>query len=144
MQRTPLKPTLFRPTPPKPAHRSSLLRMVALCWLLAGVTGMSGVSAQASDFPTLDRVVFVQECMRAHPGPGFEMTSKCVCVVDALAAQLSYDDFDTMNTVSKASTIAGERGASLRDAPSVADALQRYRRMQAHAEKGCFITPATR
>ena len=92
-----------------------------------------------NDFPTLDRVVYVQECMRAHPGPSYEMTSKCVCVLDSLAKDLSYDDFVTMNTVSKASTIAGERGGAIRDAPGLAEQLTRYRSMQAQAEKACFI-----
>ncbi len=92
----------------------------------------------------MDRVVYVQECMRAHSGPGYEMTSKCVCVVDAIAAQVSYDDFDTMYTVSKATSIAGERGGTIRDAPGMAEQLKRYRALQARAEKSCFISTAPR
>ena len=33
-------------------------------------------AAQAHDYPTADRVLYVQECMRQHPGPEFEMLSK--------------------------------------------------------------------
>jgi hypothetical protein len=135
------------PRPMRQGAGGRLCQRLACAWLLAAALGawpLAATASSAQDFPTLARVVYVQECMRAHPGPGFEMTSKCVCVVDALAAQLSYDDFDTMNTVSKATSIAGERGASLRDAPVLAEQLKRYRALQAQAEKGCFISGAPR
>jgi hypothetical protein len=113
--------------------------LLLLLLLLLGQT-----AARANDFPTLERVVFVQECMRAHPGPAFEMNSKCACTLDALALQLSYDDFVTLNTISKASTIAGERGGTIRDAPELARQLKRWRALQSQAEQGCFITTSTR
>ena len=95
--------------------------------------------AHANDFPTAERVRYVQECMRAHPGPQFEMTVKCACVLDALAQELSYDDYVTLSTISKASTIAGERGSEIRDAPSLMPQLKRYREQQAKADKSCFV-----
>lgn len=100
---------------------------------------LGSAAARANDFPTLDRVLYVQECMQAHPGPGYEMTSKCVCTLDTLAQQLSYDEFVGMNTISKATTMAGERGGTIRDAPAMAEQLKRYRALQSQAEKGCFI-----
>jgi hypothetical protein len=115
------------------------LRLAALC-----VLPVAAAAAPTHDFPTLERVIYVQECMRAHPGPGFEMTSKCVCVLDTIAAQVSYDDFDTMSTVSKATTIAGERGGTIRDAPAMAEQLKRYRALQAQAEESCFVSASPR
>lgn len=143
------------PTRRGPAALARRLRQAvsALGVLLAvavpGWTATATVDATASaprpeEFPTLDRVVYVQECMRAHPGPGYEMTSKCACVLDNLAHSLSYDEFVTMNTVSKATTIAGERGGTIRDAPGLAAQLTRYRSLQAQAEQGCFIGPNSR
>jgi hypothetical protein len=35
--------------------------------------------------------------------------------------------------------MAGERGGAIRDAPSLAPQVKRYRELQAKAEKGCFI-----
>ncbi len=96
-------------------------------------------AAQANDFPTAERVLYVQECMRAHPGLQFEMTSKCACVVDALAQDLRYDDYVTLSTISKASTIAGERGGQIRDAASLTSQLKGYRELQAKAEKSCLL-----
>jgi len=107
-----------------------------LCTLL-----MASAASQANDFPTVDRVLYVQECMRAHPGPAFEMTSKCSCALDALARELKYDDYVTLSTIGKAMTIGGERGSAVRDVPSYEPQLKRYRELQAKSEKGCFLGP---
>jgi hypothetical protein len=115
---------------------SLLATSLVTCTLL-----MISTNVHANDFPTVDRVLYVQDCMRAHPGTQYEMTSKCSCALDALAKDIKYDDYVTMSTVSKAMSIGGERGASIRDVPSLEPQLKRYRELQAKAEKGCFINP---
>ena len=99
----------------------------------------ASTATRANDFPTVDRVLYVQECMRAHPGPQFEMTHKCSCALDTLAKDVKYDDYVTISTVSKAMSIGGERGSAIRDAPSLEPQAKRYRELQSKAEKGCFI-----
>lgn len=106
----------------------------ALCTLLMAAGG-----ARANDFPTVDRVLYVQECMRAHPGSRFEMTNKCSCALDALAKEVTYDEYVTLSTISKAMSIGGERGGAIRDAPSLEPQAKRYRELQAKAESGCFL-----
>ena len=112
-----------------------------LLWLGAcGFLLLAGLAARAAnDFPTLERVLYVQECMQSHPGPSFEMSSKCACALDAMAVELPYEDYVTLSTISKAVTMAGERGGAIRDAPSVTSQLKRYRTLQAKAEQACFI-----
>lgn len=100
---------------------------------------LAGVAARANDFPTLDRVLYVQECMHAHPGPAFEMSSKCACALDALASELPYEDYVTLSTISKAVSMAGERGGTIRDAPSMTSQIKRYRALQGKAEQACFL-----
>ena len=100
---------------------------------------MACATSHANDFPTVERVLYVQECMRANPGPSFEMTSKCSCALDTLARELSYDDYVTLSTISKAMSIGGERGSSVRDVPAYEPQLKRYRDLQAKAAKSCFI-----
>lgn len=107
-----------------------------LCALL-----MASAASHANDFPTVDRVLYVQECMRVHPGPSFEMINKCSCTLDALARELTYDDYVTLSTISKAMSIGGERGSAVRDVPSYEPQLKRYRELQAKSEKGCFLGP---
>jgi hypothetical protein len=111
-------------------HRS----LLTLCALL-----VTSATARANDFPTVDRVLYVQECMRAHPGLQFEMTNKCSCALDALARDVNYDDYVTMSTISKAISIGGQRGGVMRDTPSLEPQVKRYRELQTKAEQGCFI-----
>jgi hypothetical protein len=108
--------------------------LLGLCTML-----MAATPAPVNDFPTVDRVLYVQECMRAHPGPTFEMTTKCSCALDALATSVKYKDYVTMSTITKAMSIGGERGGQIRDVPSYEPEIKRLRELQAKAEKGCFI-----
>ena len=118
-----------------------LLRLLCACALPLVAHGV----ALANDFPTLDRVLYVHECMAAHPGATqFEMTSKCSCAVDALASQVKYDDYVSMSTAAKATTIAGERGGEIRESEQMQAEIKRYRALQAAAEKSCFLSPAGR
>ena len=98
--------------------------------------------ARANDFPTVDRVLYVQDCMRAHAGPQFEMINKCSCALDALSRSIKYQEYVTLSTVSKAMSIGGERGSAIRDVPSLQPELKRYRELQGKAEKSCFINDA--
>ncbi|MBB4845770.1 hypothetical protein HNP55_004322 [Paucibacter oligotrophus] len=110
---------------------------------------MAGYLAQAQptylqDYPTLERVQFVQTCMREHPGPEFEMQSKCACMLDSLATELAYERYVQLSTEAKAISIGGERGGVLRDNEAVKDEIKQYRAQQARAEKACFLAPAKR
>lgn len=105
-----------------------------------GLLSLAGL-ARANDFPTVDRVLYVHECMRNHPGPHFEMVNKCSCALDRLAAEVKYDDYVNMSTVANAISIGGERGNDLRDNETIKPQLQRWRTLQAKVQKACFIGP---
>lgn len=104
----------------------------------AGLLALAG-AVRANDFPTVDRVLYVQECLREHPGPNFEMVNKCSCALDRLAAEVKFDDYVEMTTVVKAISIGGERGSELRDNETVKPQLGRWRSLQAKVKKACFI-----
>lgn len=108
---------------------------------LAAAFGLLGATPAraAHDYPTLERVRFVQECMAEHKGGTFEMTSKCVCVVDALAQELSLEDFISLSTAQKATTIGGERGGYIRDSEALQDNIKRWRALQRKVKTACFI-----
>jgi hypothetical protein len=95
--------------------------------------------AQGHDYPTAERVVFVQTCMRDHPGPHYEMLNKCSCVIDAIAREVPFDDFMTMNTAALATSIGGERGAYIRDVEPLQQQIRRFRQLQSQALKGCMV-----
>jgi hypothetical protein len=102
---------------------------------------MASSFAKANDFPTVDRVLYVQECVRTNPGPHYEMINKCSCALDRLASEVKFADYVTMNTVVNAVSIGGERGGQLRDNETVKPQIARYRDLQAKVRKACFIGP---
>ena len=102
----------------------------------------AALPASANDYPTADRVLYVHECMRSHPGPYFEMVNKCSCALDKLAAEVNHDDYVNMSTVVNAVTIGGERGGELRDNETIKPQIKRFRELQARVQKACFIGPA--
>lgn len=114
-----------------------------LC-LLALPMGVHGAPRTNNDFPTVDRVLYVQECIAAHPDAGnFEMTNKCSCALDALAKEIKYEDYVQLSTAAKATTIGGERGGYIRDSEKLQADIKRYKALQAKVTKGCFIGPST-
>ena len=72
---------------------------------LAAAASLVGTAARANDFPTVARVLWVQDCLREHPGPNFEMINKCACAADRVADQLSIEQYDELSTAAKATTI---------------------------------------
>ena len=116
----------------------TLLRLaLTACGLLAA----PALALAANDFPTVDRVLYVQECVRDNPGPHYEMINKCSCALDRVASEVKFDDYTNMSTVVKAISIGGERGGTLRDNESVKPQIARLRELQAKARKACFIGP---
>ena len=115
--------------------------MKTLTLTTAALLSCACATALANDFPTKERVLYVQECMRENPGPQFEMISKCSCALDALAAEVKFDDYLEMSTIAKAMSIGGERGSEMRDNESLKTPLKRYRELQSKVQKGCFIGP---
>ncbi|HEX7811633.1 MAG TPA: hypothetical protein VF460_06965 [Burkholderiales bacterium] len=109
-------------------------RIFLACLLL-----MSAAPARANDFPTAGRVEFVFECMRDHAGGQFELLNKCSCVIDQLAQKYKYDDFVEAQTLGKSVSIAGERGAALRDNEQAQKAARKYRDSVAAASRACFL-----
>ncbi|WP_280151541.1 hypothetical protein [Piscinibacter sp. XHJ-5] len=97
----------------------------------------------AHDYPTVDRVMFVEACMQENPGPHFEMQNKCSCALDNIAARLPYDDFVSMSTATNATSIGGERGSYIRDVEALQKQVRDFRQLRLQALKSCFITPST-
>jgi hypothetical protein len=114
------------------------MKPTILLALLAGLTAASS-SALANDYPTADRVLFVQECMRVNPGPYYEMVNKCSCAIDAMSNEVKFDEYTEMVTISNGMTIGGERGGAFRDVPTLAPELKKYRELQTKVKKACFI-----
>ena len=95
-------------------------------------------TAHAYEFPTSGRVEYVLECMQKHDGK-YEFLYKCSCVIDRIAEALPYEDYVSMSTALRNQTLAGERGGVFRDSPAVKDMADKYRTIQANADKACHV-----
>jgi len=119
--------------------------MNTLTCLPLALAGLAfALPARANDFPTVERVLYVQECMNGRPGPYYEMVNKCSCALDALAREIKFDDYVQFSTATKAASIGGERGNTIRDTEMLQGQIKRYRELQAKARSGCFLGPDPR
>jgi hypothetical protein len=97
-------------------------------------------AAPTNDFPTIDRVLFVENCAREHPDrPHQEMLYKCSCAVDAIAGEFPYDEYVELSTAVDAGQVAGERGAAVRESTEGKSMSKRFRAARAKALSSCFI-----
>jgi hypothetical protein len=107
----------------------------ALGFLLASLPLLAG----AYEYPTVDRVEYVHACMRDNPGPAQEMIYKCSCVIDALARDMTYEEYVDTSTAANAFSIGGQIGESIRDSDDIKKLAKRFRDAQASAKKACFV-----
>lgn len=119
------------------------MKVWACLFVLAMIGGCAsvptGAETSAHDYPTNERVVFVQACMRDHPGGHYEMLNKCSCAIDAIARQLPLEAYTSMSTAANANSIGGERGSYIRDTESLQVDIRQFRTLTTQAKKGCFI-----
>jgi hypothetical protein len=95
--------------------------------------------ASANDYPTVERVEFVEACMREHQGMRQEFLYKCACTIDAMATQVGYAEYVELLTATRAITIAGERGAVVREAADAQAMAKRFRVLETLAKQQCFL-----
>jgi hypothetical protein len=97
----------------------------------------------ANDFPTQARVEFVLGCMHEQGGQTYDTLYPCVCLIDMIAAEMSYEEFAEAQVFSQLRSTPGERGGVFRD-PDQARSLTE--KLEAATEGGtaaCFVRDAT-
>ncbi|MEO5732497.1 MAG: hypothetical protein ABIQ87_02265 [Rubrivivax sp.] len=124
------------------SNRSAAMPLLSAALGLAGL--LAAVPARANDFPSAERVFYVQECMQGQTGSNYELVNKCSCALDALAARVPFDDYVEMSTAARATTIGGERGGYIRDAAVLQEKITRYKELQIQVRSGCFLGPPPR
>ena len=108
---------------------------VALVALLAG-------TAAANDFPTQARVEFVLGCMNEQGGQSYDNLYKCVCAVDAVAAEMSHEEFAQAQVFSQLRSTAGERGGVFRDPEQARSLVAKLAAVLERARAQCFVKGA--
>ena len=120
---------------------TALSALAAALALPSSALAQGDPAAASHDYPTAERVLYVEACMRDHPGAHYEMLNKCSCALDFIARKLTFDDYDTMHTAALAASIGGERGSLFRDTPEMQDKIKAFRKLQAEAQASCMIAP---
>ena len=92
--------------------------------------------AEVNNFPTIDRVLFVNECVRENGG-GLDSLYKCSCVMDYFVNNLSYEDFDNMDASTHGINTTGERSAIWRDPDDIREGINRLKTIKIEAKKQC-------
>ena len=106
--------------------------IIGLGLLLPGVT-------LANDFPTQARVEFVLACMNEQGGQSYDTLYRCVCLVDAIAAEMSHDEFVAAQVFSQLRSTAGERGGVFRDPDQAQSLVTKLEAAVEHGKARCFI-----
>jgi hypothetical protein len=134
----------------KNAHRTSAMRktpgVTPALWLVAVAAfgplcasaddANKGANYSSNDFPTLARVEFVLRCMDYHGGQIYENMYSCVCTVDKIATQFSYDDFVRAEVLAQLRTTPGERGGLFREGGK--ELVAKYLEVTEAVEESCF------
>jgi hypothetical protein len=118
------------------ARTPTMAALLALCWCAFPAHS----DPLPNDYPTSARVEFVQDCM-ARSGGNLADLYKCSCVIDKLAAHLSYDDYVEASTFAHYSTLGGEGGGEFRDPEHAKERAKLYRTLEADAYHSCGLKP---
>jgi hypothetical protein len=93
----------------------------------------------ANDFPTQARVEFVLGCMSEQGGQSYDNLYKCVCLVDAIAAEMGHEEFVQAQVFNQLRATAGERGGVFRDPDQAQTLIDKLAAVLERAKAQCFV-----
>ena len=116
---------------------SRTIQALALLLATAATTHAQDIKTPRYDYPTAARADYVIGCMAAN-GFQHQLLDKCACGIDVIADRVSYDDYETAETIlSMQQASVGPRGGLFRDTPVAHTSLEKLRRAQAEANLRC-------
>ena len=112
----------------------ALITALLFCFLLANPT----IAADdVTRYPTADEAFYVLACMEMN-GQNADGLRKCSCAINAIEAQLSYEQYSDAALVFAMRQAGGERAAIYRDAAAMKEVANRFIRSQSEANRQCF------
>lgn len=94
--------------------------------------------AKKGNFPTVDRVEFVLECMQRNESKQ-EFLYKCSCVIDEVAKKFTHEEYVEAATIARIGGMPGERTGIMRDPDKVKSKGQSYGKALSEARKQCGV-----
>jgi len=96
--------------------------------------------AAPGEFPTIDRFIYVNECMQNNGG-SLDAMYKCSCMMDQLADKLTYQQYQDGDVATHGANTMGERAALFRDPENIRNDAKLLATVKADAAKTCGFTP---
>ena len=109
--------------------------LAGIVFIMLFATGLSS----ANDFPTQARVEYVLRCMTANGAPTYDALYVCVCAIDKIAAEFSYDEFAEAEAFALLRPTPGERGAVFRDPDRAKVLSKKFIEVTDRAEGSCVV-----
>lgn len=72
-------------------------------------------ATMASDYPTVETVRYVVNCMAENGGQSEENLYACTCRYDVISAGLSFEEFESVSVYIRNKAMPGEKGGVFRD-----------------------------
>jgi hypothetical protein len=108
------------------------------CFLMAAdPVAAAGSDSISSRYPTSDEAFYVLACMETN-GQNAEGMQKCSCAVNAIEAELPYEQYSEAALVFAMRQAGGEKAALFRDTVAMKEVADRFIRAQARANRQCF------
>jgi hypothetical protein len=121
------------------ARSNAIPFALAAIVLAAGLTAgdSRAIELPANDYPTSARADYVFACMQTN-GQTREALDKCSCSIDAVAALLSYDEYEAAETILSVRQKGGENVAMFNNYAPLLEKVKNLKRAQVEAELRCF------
>ena len=118
--------------------RAISLLNALFCFLMA-VDPLAAADSDplASRYSTSDETFYVLACMEMN-GQNAEGMQKCSCAINAIEAQLPYEQYSEAALVFAMRQAGGERAALYRDTVAMKEIADRFIRAQTRANRQCF------
>jgi hypothetical protein len=105
------------------------------------MTAGPGAAAESDPFPsrypTSDETFYVLACMEMN-GQDAEGLQRCACAINAIEAELPYEQYSEATLVFAMRQAGGERAALYRDTVAMKEIADRFIRAQTRANRQCF------
>ena len=96
--------------------------------------------AAANEYPTVDTVRFVVNCMADNGGQTEENLYACTCRFDAINAAFTFAEYEEVSVYVRNKTMPGEKGGVFRDVSrKIKDLSDKYAQARKQAASACPI-----
>ena len=93
----------------------------------------------AADFPTIEVVGYVLNCMSEHGGQSTENLYSCSCRIDYLSERMDFATFDDASTYRRYRRMPGEKGGIFRENKDADRLIGELEEHESGAERTCPI-----